>query len=753
MAPILQRYGCYFLDGSNTCSLPTVQVEAHTTIFSTASRTKLTQTFSNPSPNDAIRDCIYSFPLYDGVSVVAFTCRVGSRLLCGVVKERGQARAVYDKAVPRGKAAGLFEQLKEASDVFSTRLGNVPSGESVIVEITYVGELKHDAEADGIRFTLPTKIAPRYWSRPDLVTSQGSTCTKQKGAFNITVDVSVAEGSSIQGIQCPSHPIAVTMSNISTHTDATPVLHRASATLSLKSTGLDKDFVLIVLAKSSNLPKGLLENHPTIQNQRALMVTLIPKFSLPPSRPEIIFLVDRSGSMSSKIPTLVSAMKVFLKSLPLGVKFNICSFGTFHSFLWQKSKLYSQDTLLESTSYVESFDASLGGTEIFTAIKASIESRYVDIPCEIMLLTDGEVWDQQEIFTYLNEAVNNSESGIRVFTLGVGNSVSHAFIEGIARAGNGFSQAVGEDEKLDSKVVRMLKGGLSPHVTDYSLEVKYEDPDSGEDDYELIDWVTDSLSVLLTEHTMRQEPASEKKPISLFDPQTNPDAMKIESPSDQEEKGRYSHLPEIPTPKVLQAPHQIPPLFPFTRSTVYLLMSPQAQQKNIRSVVLRATSIHGPLEIEIPIETLSEPGETIHQLAAKKAVRDLEEDRGWLVDAKDKNEKSVKQHYPGRYDEIVEREAVRLGVGYQVGGKFCSFVAVSVDEKNNKDRMTEPDKAGDVNEENVLWISRMVSGLFLVDYVIRFLLVVFWDTTIYSYTFYGPTWVTMPFLEWRTRII
>jgi len=62
---------------------------------------------------------------------------------------------------------------------------------------------------------------------------------------------------------------------------------------------------------------------------------------------------------------------------------------------------------------------------------------------------------------------------IRVFTLGVGNSVSHALIEGMARAGNGFSQAVGEEEKLDTKVVRMLKGALSPHVNDYTIEIVY----------------------------------------------------------------------------------------------------------------------------------------------------------------------------------------------------------------------------------------------------------------------------------------
>ena len=115
-------------------------------------------------------------------------------------------------------------------------------------------------------------------------------------------------------------------------------------------------------------------------------------------------------------------------------------------------------------------------------------------PLEIMLLTDGEIWDQQTLFSYLNKEVIESKAPIRVFTLGIGNGVSHALIEGVARAGNGFSQAVGEGEKMDSKVVRMLKGSLTPHINDYTLEVKFEAED---DDFEIVEKVTDNLRVKL----------------------------------------------------------------------------------------------------------------------------------------------------------------------------------------------------------------------------------------------------------------
>ncbi|KAF2817091.1 uncharacterized protein BDZ99DRAFT_373378, partial [Mytilinidion resinicola] len=659
--------------------LPQIDLQAHTTILSTTSRTTLTQTFVNPSESKGIKELKFTFPLYDGVSVVGFQCRVGDRTIIGEVKERKKAKAVYKEAVARGETAGVFEQLPDASDVFTTTVGNVPPRASLVTEITYLGELKHDAEIDGIRFTIPTIIAPRYGSYPgDLA---GSAKNTQGKGIQITVDVEMPQNSFIQQMRSPSHPISVTMGNTSLAPNAEPKMTSASATLSLGSAELDKDFILQVVSKNTGVPTAILETHPTLPNQRALMATLVPTFSLPPERPEVVFICDRSGSMAgSKIPLVISALKVFLKSLPLGVKFNICSFGSHHSFLWDKSKSYSQSSLDEAIEYVDTFRADYGGTEMFAPIKATLERRYKDIPLEVMLLTDGEIWDQETLFSYLNKEVIESKASIRVFTLGIGNGVSHALIEGVAKAGNGFSQAVGEGEKLDSKVVRMLKGALSPHVTDYSLEVKYVDDDSLtlDDEFEIVEKVIDSLSIKTTEETTKDEP---KKPISLFDPSVNLDKDEP-APIDESGQARYAHLPTIAVPSVLQAPQNIPPLFPFNRTSVYLLLGPSSVQKKLKSVVLRGTSTHGPLELEIPVQILDIPGETIHQLAAKKAIAELEQGRGWLTEAKDEAQKLLKKKYESRFEDMVEREAVRLGVQYQVGGKWCSFVAVESNKAN-----------------------------------------------------------------------
>ena len=52
------------------------------------------------------------------------------------------------------------------------------------------------------------------------------------------------------------------------------------------------------------------------------------------SKKEYIFLIDRSGSMYHTIKLARQALILFLHSLPAGSKFNICSYGSRHEFMF-----------------------------------------------------------------------------------------------------------------------------------------------------------------------------------------------------------------------------------------------------------------------------------------------------------------------------------------------------------------------------------------------------------------------------------
>ncbi|KAJ5094660.1 hypothetical protein N7456_010521 [Penicillium angulare] len=667
--------GCKVYIDNTWKYLPQVSLNAHATILSSVSRTTLTQTFANPT-KFILEEVSYKFPLYDGVSVVGFKCQVGTRLLHSIVKSKEQANTDYKNAIEREESAAIMDHSDTQGDVFTIRLGNVPANEKVTVDITFVGELKQDAQIDGIRYTLPNSIAPRYGSTWDYSQqdARASGFPATMDGISITTDIVLEKASVIRELQSTSHSPKVSLGRTSTISSVSSSFEpsQASATLRLQKGNqplLEKDFVLVVKADGLDTPRALLESHPEIPGQRALMATLVPKFNLPNNQPEIIFIIDRSGSMHDKISTLRAALKVFLKSLPPGICFNICSFGSDHSFLWPRSTVYDQSSLNQALAFVDTVDSNMGGTEMEQAVRAAVNSRLQNKDLEVLILTDGEIYDQDSLFKFVRES--SSSHTTRFFSLGIGHTVSHSLIEGVARAGQGFSQSVLQNQDLDRCVVRMLKGALTPHIYDYKLEVDYEHTLTG--DFEL---VSDTENFMSDTETEVQSPAPRDTPapgqtIQLY----SEDFVEPDTVSGTEAGQMNDDPPHITRPMVIQAPHKIPPLYPFIRTTVFLLLDPESADKIPRSLTFSATSKQGPLCLRIPITDMGQ-GETIHQLASRKAVVELEELHGWLDDWKDECGNTFACLHQGTKEKVAARECKSLGIKYQVTGKHCSFVAL-----------------------------------------------------------------------------
>jgi hypothetical protein len=80
------------------------------------------------------------------------------------------------------------------------------------------------------------------------------------------------------------------------------------------------------------------------------------------------------------------------------------------------------------------------------------------------------------------------------------------------------------------------------------------------------------------------------------------------------------------------------------------------------------------------VEIRAEPDQMIHHLAAHKATQELEEGRSWISEAVGDEDLLTKDEHPAQFELLERREAVRLGVEFQVGGNYCSFVAVEPNE-------------------------------------------------------------------------
>ncbi|CAI7578931.1 unnamed protein product [Penicillium pancosmium] len=678
---MMSTYGCFYRllrenDRPAKSYLPQVGLDIHAHVLSSNTRTTITQTYINPSNTESISELFYSFPLYDGASIVGFTCRVGDEVIRGQVKPKKKAEEVYQEAKSKGQTAAIFDQSYDAADVFKTRLGNVPAGGKVYIDIILVQESKQDVQTDGIRYTVPIAIAPRYGTQNDERVPSAPEGIAVKTA--IKVDLVMEKDSDIRNIRSPTHPIEITIGRTSTMPETTSKSCYASVKLR-ENVVIQEDFVVTVGSSKQDLPFAFLETHPVLPNQRALMVSLIPKFGLPQSASEIIFVIDRSGSMEDKISTLRLALEVFLKSLPIGIHFNIVSFGCRSKSLWPRSKICDRENLEEALKYTKKIKADMGGTEVLNALRDAVANRYQDKVPEVLLLTDGEVWDQDAVFDFVGKAVK--ESSARFFTLGIGNAVSHSLIGGISRAGMGFSQSVQNYEELNKTIVRMLKGALMARVTDATLDMNL--PDLEGEDFMVVEPIEEDLKDGLAEGT--------NKPIKLFDD-------KYEEPDKVEDV--HQPLPKVTAPSIIQAPVELPPLFPFIRSTVYILFSGDVSSFP-ETIKLRARSDHGPLELDIPVQDIG-LGETIHQLAAKRAMGELEEGHGWIHTSKDVHGALITSRWESRVEELVQNECERLGVRFQIAGKHCSFVAVQ-DSHQSEDkraaRVSSGALAGDEHAE------------------------------------------------------
>ena len=137
-------------------NLPLQAIDVDATLTGLVARVALTQTFGNRF--DQPLEASYIFPLPDRAAVTEFRMEVGERVVEGVLKERGQARADYDSAVKEGRRASIAEE--ERPGVFTMRVGNLLPGERVTVRLVMTGPLPWDEGEATFRF--PLVVAPRY---------------------------------------------------------------------------------------------------------------------------------------------------------------------------------------------------------------------------------------------------------------------------------------------------------------------------------------------------------------------------------------------------------------------------------------------------------------------------------------------------------------------------------------------------------------------------------------------------------------
>lgn len=127
----------------------------------------------------------------------------------------------------------------------------------------------------------------------------------------------------------------------------------------------------------------------------------------------------------------------------------------------------------------------MGGTELLPTLDAMLRARDKHMLTDIIVLTDGEVWRLEQTVQLIRDTRRDSRSGIRCFSLGIGNAVSHALAEGIAKTGGGYAEIIPSASQggWEDRVVAMTRAVLtSKHISPLhlSFEIKTNETDQGE---------------------------------------------------------------------------------------------------------------------------------------------------------------------------------------------------------------------------------------------------------------------------------
>eukprot|EP01097_Dermamoeba_algensis_P005240 TRINITY_DN3329_c0_g1_i1.p1 TRINITY_DN3329_c0_g1~~TRINITY_DN3329_c0_g1_i1.p1 ORF type:complete len:792 (-),score=164.49 TRINITY_DN3329_c0_g1_i1:28-2403(-) len=444
------RSCCEIVNKKDSLPLPLQGMKISAVIVDFAAEVTVAQRFLNPFENPI--EAVFTFQ-HDQSTIFEISFEIDGKLKKGVCQTTQKAKDTYDDAIAQGSHAVLVER-GDRDDSFQVNIGNLPAGKDCIVHLKYACELLVEEKA--AEFILPlTKT---------FVESKEDDRNKLVG-YQVSMDIT--SSSLIASLTSRNHPMEY-------H------IHGKKATVSMsENTNVGYPVNLSINFEDSSQPQARLEaevvgqvldGQSNEQTEDALMISFVPKIeSEEDVICEVVFIVDRSGSMSgSRMEQAKNALQLFLRSLPLNTKFNIVSFGSRYEKMESvRSVSLNEDSLKKATSYVSNLKADLGGTQILPPLTDVLGQTSISgVPRIIFFLTDGEVDNTSEVLKYISRNIGSS----RIFPFGVGAEASVSLVTGMARFGKGKPAFVRSGERIETAVMKQMKRAMMPMVTQMKID-------------------------------------------------------------------------------------------------------------------------------------------------------------------------------------------------------------------------------------------------------------------------------------------
>ncbi len=452
--------------------VPLKHTEVQAEVSGLVSSVTVTQQFHNPF-TDKI-EAVYVFPLPENAAVYDMVMKIGDRTIRGLIKERGEARQIYEQAKQTGHVASLLEQ--ERLNLFTQSVANIEPGKEIDVTISYVQVLKYDRGE--YEFSFPMVVGPRYipgsstvqqssgggWAQDTDRVPDASRITPpvlkpgQRSGHDIQVRLILDAGVAIQGLTCPSHDVKIEREGE----------QRAEIRLSPRDTIPNKDLVVRYGVAGKKPETGLLTHRDERGGFFLMMIQPQASFQSEEITPkEMVFVLDISGSMSGEpIAKVKQAMRHAIRSMNPNDTFQIIKFSSTLEKYSPQPVPNTLENVESALSYINGINAG-GGTEmlqpILEALKAPEDPKRLRIVC---LMTDAYIGNEEEIL----KAIQTYSGKARTFVFGVGSSVNRYLIEEAGIVGRGAGLVFGLQEDTKQVVERFYDRIARPSLTDIEID-------------------------------------------------------------------------------------------------------------------------------------------------------------------------------------------------------------------------------------------------------------------------------------------
>jgi Ca-activated chloride channel family protein len=416
-------------------------------------RVQVSQSFVNTGSRQM--EVTFVFPLpYDG-AIDSLTLLVDGKEYPAKLLGKDEARKIYEGFIRRNQDPALLEWI--GTGMFKTSVFPVPAGAERTVTLRYSQLLRKDGALTDFLFPLGTA---KYTSKP-----------VEKVSINATIESS----QEIKSVYSPTHLIDIKR----------PDKNHAVIKYEKQNEVPSSDFRLFYDIAKGKLGASVLSYRPDQGDDGYLMLLASPQIKAKQEeRPKktVIFVVDRSGSMSGKkIEQVREALKFVLNNLREGDLFNIVAYDSSVESFRPELEKYNDETRKQALGFIEGIYAG-GATNIDGAMTTALAMIQDDkVPNFVLFLTDGlpTAGETKEIKIVENARENNKHRA-RVINFGVGYDVNSRLLDRLSRACLGRSEYVRPNEDIETHVSRLYSRISAPVMTDVVVnfeldEVKVEE--------------------------------------------------------------------------------------------------------------------------------------------------------------------------------------------------------------------------------------------------------------------------------------